>query len=176
MRKRGYDFMSYTSFPSSAKLYNDEPGQCSWWGFIFEELAAVPGATFQFKAKVKQQCSLPDRTWVSAIPATYWNGKEWRYLPWVGSTLVTPNESFDWTEISSILGTLPDDAIILRTSPCCGEGTLEMPSITWYDDIEVYINGKLAFKEEFSPPMFPMKPTEGPPLPRFLKIYWPRLR
>jgi len=142
LRKKEYDFLTWTSFPSSAKLTNDEGGDWAWWGWIFTNLAVTPGAKLLVKFKAKQQDVLYS---VSHIPVDGYNGKEWRRL-W---SVSVPLGTLGWSEYSAEI-TVPSDVIAIRSSPAGGAGSKEKPGVTWFDDVEVYLDGKLIFKEGFS--------------------------
>jgi len=144
VRKKEYDFLTWTSFPSSAKLYNDEGRGWvwAWWGWIFYDLPVTPGAKLAVKVKAKQQNVLYS---ASHIPIDGYNGKEWRRL-W---SLRLPLGTFDWSEHSRT-ETLPTDIIAIRSSPAGGAGSATAPGITWFDDLKIYQDDKLIYENKFS--------------------------
>jgi len=141
MRKKEYDFLTWTSFPSSIKLTNDERREWAWTGWVFYGLPVRPGSKLTVKFKAKQQNVLYS---VSHVPIDGYNGSEWRRIVNFGLSLGT----FDWTEHSRTI-TVPSDIISIRSSLAGGAGSPEALGITWYDDLRVYMDDKLIFSYDF---------------------------
>ena len=142
MKEKKHDFLTWKSFPSSAKLTNDEIKGWAWWGYVYENLSVEPGAVLSIRVKAKQK----DVTHhVSHIPIDGFDGIEWRRM----ASLHLPLGTFDWKEHRRDI-VVPPSIIAIRSSPAGGAGSEELPGITWYDDLKVYQDGDLIFSEDFT--------------------------
>jgi len=142
-----YDFLpwNYTSFPSSLKVVNDEyEARRTAWREIFRNLSVTPGATLTVKFNCKQQDVLYSTAHMSLRG---WNGREW---VWIGAIPPrAPTGTFPWEERSGSL-TIPEGITMIRGSFGAGPGTIESPGLTWIDDLQVYLDNKLIYFNDFS--------------------------
>lgn len=148
MRKREYDFLTWTSFPSSAKLICDEPE--TWVsGGDSPPIGVRPGSTVKITVKAKQENVLYKH---SHIHIDEWDGKEWKMA--VPLTVPPyPNIPFghvDWTQFSSAEYIIPPSVTAIIFRPLGGPGSKEAPGVTWFDDLKIYQDGVLIYAEDFS--------------------------
>jgi len=149
MRKTEYDFLTWTSFPSSIKMINDEPREWAWLGNVFQ-LSVKPGSKIRRVIKVKQQNVLYAG---SHTPIDGWDGKTWRRL----ANLWLPMGSFGWVEDVKEL-TVPSDVTAIRGHLAGGgSGSPETPGITWFDDLKIYQDDVLIYENYFSATPRPLK-------------------
>jgi len=71
---RGYDFLVWTSWPSSAKVVNDQGKGWVWWGALTPEIGVSPGDIIVIDAMVRQQDVLYSN---SEIATQGWDGEKW---------------------------------------------------------------------------------------------------
>jgi len=144
MKKAEYDFLTWTSFPSSLRFYNDEREGWAWREWI---LITLPkrGGTLRLEVNVKQENVLYTR---SHIPFSLFDGEKW--LP-VGTipTLDFPTGTFNW-QTFKYEHALPPATAAIRILPSGGAGSPEAPGITWFDDLRIYQDGKLIYENKFS--------------------------
>ena len=139
VRKIEYDFLTWTSFPSSIKLLNDEPT-----GFvglrILWDYPVKGGETVKVEAMVKGE-NLSD----SHMYIRWWDGRNWRDagVEWL------PKGTFDWRKFT-MTRTIGTPARLLRISIAGGRGLAGKLGITWVDDVKVWINGELIYANDFS--------------------------
>ena len=147
MKKFEHDFFSFTSFPSSIKLINDEPEvirypkpEMKWFWTI-----PVDPEKILIKTVVKvKQANVPaikGRIW-----AIGWNGVDWIGM---GFPDELPLGSFDWITLETERE-MPLNTSIVRLQLNGGGGTKEKPSTTWFDDLKIYQNGELIYSNDFA--------------------------
>ncbi len=152
MRKAEYDFLTYTSFPSSVKLINDEVGQTAWWKtWVPYSLPVTPGSTLRTEVKIKQQdvINRPEsRVILLGLKAGEWVGSKDLGLgyPFIG---YVPLGTFDWTLFERTI-TVPDDVPTIRLAYAGGAGTPERTGLTWYDDLKIYQDDVFIYENKFS--------------------------
>ncbi|RLJ01576.1 MAG: hypothetical protein DRP08_05350, partial [Candidatus Aenigmatarchaeota archaeon] len=92
MRKTEYDFLTWTSFPSSLKIINDEP---RWLFYPCDVVQVDPTLPYSCTVKVKQLNvrKVREDLWGSGIRIMVWDGKEWKSRGGVEFPLGT----WDWS-------------------------------------------------------------------------------
>jgi len=154
-RKAEYDFLTWTSFPSSAKLFNDMGGPPPATGFEILPISVTPGAALKIKFKAKQKNVLysPSFLWLLG-----WNGTEWKPLP-IGLTRIfeLPLGTFDWREFNIDADVVPSGVVALKGHLSGGAGDKERPGETWFDDLKIYMDDKLIYENYFSATPRPLK-------------------
>jgi len=144
VRKSEYDFLTWKSFPSSIKLYNDEAAGVTKF-LAFNNLPVSPGP-IKLQVNAKQENVLP--TPYSYIALSTFNGSEWKHL----SELILPIGTFDWRSFTLDRPDrpIPSDAKMLRAILVGAAGTKESPGLTWFDDLRVYQDDVLIYSNDFS--------------------------
>jgi len=170
MRRTEYDFLTWQSFPSSAKLIRDESGW-TFWPWI-KTIPVSPGVTVKasFKAKQQNVVSTP-----SHVKFEGWDGSRW--VDGFGAPLKTPRGlpfgSFDWTDFTGLHEqTIPPGFSAMRVTVVGGGGTPEAPSITWFDDLRIYQDDVLIYAGDFSnwaPIIIPAQIITGVAMIKFIK-------
>jgi hypothetical protein len=148
VRKVEFDFLTYTSFPSSIRLTNDEGKKSVWTDYVLiRNLAITPGSTITIEAKVKQQDVAPELETYSHCGVRYKDPATGQ-VTW-SCTAGAPAGTFDWRTIrgSRVVDQNIQTAYVFISG---GPGYPDKPGITWFDDIRVYQDGKLIFSADFS--------------------------
>jgi hypothetical protein len=139
-----YDFLTWTSFPSSVKLVNDEPEKATWL-LVFDFLSVKPGASIRAEMKAKQEKVLYPK-YVSGFAVDGWDGKEWKRI----ARLALPLGNFDWSEQRLDL-VVPSGIMAIRGALAGGAGSSEgVPGFTWFDDLKIYQDDVLIYANDFS--------------------------
>jgi len=145
--KEEYDFLTWTSFPSSAKIVCPRNTGWSVWPRPVAQVSVIPGSTVKIEANAKQQNVLKER-YRSAIPVDGFNGEEWSRI-WP-AVIHFPLGTFDWRKMERSF-TVPSDVEVIRVLYSCGAGISEdKPGITWLDDLKIYQDDKLIYANDFS--------------------------
>jgi len=157
VRKVEYDFITWTSFPSSLKLFSDEyrpPPPAPMAGLNITDIIVTPGKNIRVVAKAKQQNVLEPRSRI-----TLYVSKDGR-PPWTDLVrdvrLQLPSGTFDWRDYSFTV-TIPAGLPYMRVVANGGPGTPEAPGITWFDDLKIYQDDKLIYDNYFSATPRPLK-------------------
>jgi len=148
LRNVEYDFLAWTSFPSSLKAVNDGVER-RMAGKNIVDLVVSPGAEIKAVIKAKQQNVLGPPAPLSRLSLVV---SEAGVPPWSDITpkeLMFPSGTFDWTEFQGVV-TVPSGIRILRVVCNGGWGTETILGITWFDDLEIYQDDVLIFHEDFS--------------------------
>jgi len=166
-KKIEYDFLTWKSFPSSARLFNDEQeGFAIWILPQARSLPVTPGSTLRVEANVKQK-DVAVGPYPSLIPIDGWNGKEW-------SRIVTHHiklGTFDWLFLT-FESKVPSGIITITPALFGGAGYKEAPAITWFDDLKIYQDDKLIYANDFSnwtPIIIPAQIITGAAMIKFIK-------
>lgn len=141
--RASYDFIIYASFPSSAKMENDGQADWSYWGPSYR-VAVTPGASVKVKTKAKQE-NVVDPSHLSHVGIWGYDGKDWRWLDGV----LLPIGSFKWNYFERGI-TIPADVMAVGIYPAGGRGTPQRVGITWFDDLEAYMDDKLIYRNDFN--------------------------
>jgi len=144
-----FDFLTWRSFPSSLKLYTDEPREKT----LYKDIAIFTVQKIRdiiLKVSVKGTNILPQPApyFSSAgLNLSYWDGRRWVY--WAYPKL--PVGTYDWTEYTRTISFPPKvpepvTAKITYTSSS-PDGSL---ITVWLDNLRIYQNGKLIYENNFS--------------------------
>lgn len=148
MRKPEYDFLNWTSFPSSGKVFTDEARYDAWatWG-VSPVIPVTPGRTLKAEVMVKQQNVMYSRSHVHMVG---YDGKTWRVMPSIPPVETPiPVGTFDWKKFL-LEETIPSDIIAIRVDPAGGAGSPEAPGITWFDNLKIYQDDVLIYSNDFT--------------------------
>ena len=160
MRKVEYDFLTWTSFPSSLKLLNNESGNESWTHFDLPKISVVPGATLRCKVKAKQE------------NVTYSVSHGGHGLPSMPSFFELPLGTFDWKEFAGEEFKVAPGTHEMTPYLDGGSGSKGLPGVTWFDDLRVYQDGVLIYSNDFSnwaPIIIPAEIITGAAMIKFIK-------
>lgn len=142
MQKYEYDFINWSSFPSSRKVINDE--STDFWAFGFGWFPVTPRSIIKVEFMAKGENIIGGRVSRIAIDGKDVNGVEARIR--AGGDLFLPSGSFKWGKFETSL-IVPSNVTSIRVLFLGGNGT---PALTWYDDLKIYQNGALIFEDKFS--------------------------
>jgi hypothetical protein len=150
MPKLEFDFLSYTSFPSSVKYVNDTPGSWYWPPIVATNIPVTPGKKLRIEFKAKGTNIQP--TGVDKVGCFLWvqayDGKEWKEIsrvPKFPHMLGT----FNWAAFSGEL-TVPAGALLVRLGLGIASGTATQPSAFWLDDLKVFQDNALIYANDFN--------------------------
>jgi len=151
MRKAEYDFLSWTSFPSSGKILNDTRAS---WAYFFDgytpNLAVTPGSTVTIRVNAKQENVMYMAGGIAVHRYDRATG-EWKLL----TVLKLPLGSFDWQTFEHIFK-VPSNVTVIRCRiRAGGSGVSTSPGITWFDDLKIYMDDKLIYMNKFSNCLYP---------------------
>jgi len=150
MWRKEYDFFTWTSFPNSLKLINDELRNRGWVR-VFHLVPVTPSSTVKavIKGKTKDVLIVGDGWKVGSYLTIH--GSEtglpetWRYL----FRVETGYGTRDWKEYSAEL-VIPPDIKLLLGELVIGGGTPEKPAYSWFDDLKIYQDDKLIYTNYFT--------------------------
>ena len=163
-----YDFLNWTSFPSSLKLTNDGSVKYVNPGLLFNNLATRPGVPLRLELAGKQQNVTAPLGGYSHFPI--WGapqGGEYRYL----GSLAMPLGTYDWQPLSRELP-IPADIVMINATLGGASGTPENPGITWFDDLKIHQDDVLIYANDFSnwaPVIIPAQIITGVAMIKYLK-------
>jgi len=135
-----YDFLTWTSFPSSLKIVNDVLNSWHWYSEVGRGTPVKPGGKLKVSVKAKLQNVVSNE---SHVAVDGWNGSSWVRLMDLGVKTGT----IDWAEWNGET-TVPAGIQYIRCNLAAGGGTPE--GITWYDDLKIYQDGALIYANDFS--------------------------
>jgi len=141
LRKIEYDFLTWTSFPSSIKLINDEPERAAWTKF-YNAISVRPGFTLRVQIMAKQENV---QYYVGGLAVEGFDGKEWTRI----LRTKLPLGTFDWSIHSQEI-TVPANVVAIRLNMAGGAGEPGRPGITWFDDLKIYQDNVLIYANDFS--------------------------
>jgi len=151
MYKLEYEFLTWTSFPSSLKAINDENLLRGWWK-IFDKLPVTPSSRVRVEINIKTDNILtpypgrPEIEWGSYITIYGFDGEKWRPTdlaapdPW---TTCGAYGKTDWTKYEKEI-VIPSDIRMLQGRLVAAKG------LTWFDDLKIYQDDKLIYSNYFS--------------------------
>jgi len=148
MDKIEYDFLSWTSFPSSLKMIYDG-ARGFWWFIPGSERPVKPGAV-RISVKVKKENvgltpGIDPEFRDSRVIIWGFNGAEWK---WLGKMTVGYGTE-NWREYTGEVE-IPAGIDLLKVQLRCGAGAKERPAITWFDDLKIYQDDKLIYANDFN--------------------------
>ena len=148
MRKAEYDFLTWTSFPSSLKLLSDEERVAAWNGLRDVVIPFTPGAELRVEVQAKQQgvVTPTSRIYVYYYP---FDG-EWHYM----GDIELPTGTFNWSTfgLTRLSTRARENATHIRLEAFYGgsSGIQGRPAVTWYDNLEIYQDDTLIYANDFS--------------------------
>jgi len=144
VRKCEYDFLTWTSFPSSIKLINDEPER--WVNTPKSPpIKVTPRATIRLEVNAKAE----NMQFESGVCVDGWNGREWVRVAPLWRVLLLPTGTYDWFKATKEF-TIPSGITSIRVWLAGTWGTPGIPGITWFDDLKIYMDDKLIYADDFS--------------------------
>jgi len=140
MAKLEYAFLTFTSFPSSVKLINEEARRRGWW-VIFKDLPVIPESKVIVEIKGKAE-NVQIGSYLTIYGSA--DGVTYRYLDFIvpRSTLLGTSPWATYTE--EYKTTIPTDVNFLRGQLVAGQG------VTWFDDLKIYQDGVPIYENKFS--------------------------
>jgi len=151
LKKVEYDFLSWSSFPSSLKMINDEARRGPWL-VLFHNQPTTPGARITATFKIKEEHTIRDPSGLWGV-MIYWNREP--------APLPIPGKAYGWTWLEA--GTTPlgthdwMDWEIKAVHPVPSEGRYLLAylvgppgGISWWDDLKIYQDNKLIYENKFS--------------------------
>jgi len=140
MRKAEYDFLTWKSFPSSAKIWIDELEGWALWPRWLDSIAVRPEASVKVQVFVKQHNVLGFPSHILMEGYNQVTGDWQHILP----DIWFPKGSFNWTLHEHVFA-VPANVVALRLGLRGGGG-----GITWYDDLKIYQDDVLIYSNDFS--------------------------
>jgi len=140
--KKEYGFLTWTSFPSSLKLFNDEPGEV--YRVDLFTLPVTPGSTLKVEINAKKK-NVRFRN--SGLVFEAFNGR-WHYIP--SASITVGVGTLDWLKYAGEPWTVPENFTEIRIALTGGSGSPEAPGITWFDDLKIYKDDKLIYDNYFT--------------------------
>lgn len=150
--KESYDFLNFVSFPSSLRLENDT-------GYtVTPKVNYIP---LKGPGKVRVECMVKVK---GGYPAEKYNDKE--MSAWVGFGGRDANRKFvedtygrtyplvigdqDWVKVVGEANMTPEVVWLAFSTDPAGSGTPGKVAYTWFDDLKIYLDGKLIYEDNFS--------------------------
>ena len=162
MVKKEYDFLSWTSFPSSGKIINDREIGWERWEPEIIGLPVTPNSKLTLTINVKQiDTSTIQRSHIGINRLI--DGIEG---PRIGSALDFPPGRFDWRSFTHMV-IIPSEVNVVKVIIAAGpKGT------TWFDDLKIYQDDVLIYSNDFSnwaPIIIPTEIITGVVAIKFIK-------
>lgn len=146
MRKVEYDFLVWTSFPSSLKMVNDEAKAHPIFPYEpVRELSVKPGAKVTVTVNVKFQNTRYGDTHVAVDGFTA--TRERRRL--ITKRVDSGRGTLDWKPVNFSFD-VPGDVVMVTPIFWAGAGNSENPGVSWFDDFKIYQDGKLIYANDFN--------------------------
>jgi len=142
--KESFDFLRWTSFPSSLRADNDEGVNVTFRRRQFIPIKAP--ATIRVEGNIKvENGSIEEPAWIAIVG---WDaaGREIRETWFHTSGVVSKN----WVKMETSKDMPAGIANIELRMVCAGSGVKGKVAITWFDDLKIYANGKLIYANDFS--------------------------
>jgi len=152
VRKTEYDFLTWTSFPSSLKLTNDEKDVVI--GAWTPNLPIAKGDKLRVEVDVKQKDVPPEpapHVGKAFIWHRVWDGKEWAIWAWVPFSEREIPSTPEWTKFSLYNVIVPEGFSAISFAPhLWGSGVPNTPGIAWFDNLKIYKNDVLIYSDDFN--------------------------
>ena len=167
MGKAEYDFITWTSFPSSAKITVEEeaPRGTPWPG---EPQAIQVKAGDKLKVEVNAKCLNHRPTGdgsISRVTLGGWDGSKWVVMgPY--PIIPLPLGTFNWSKFTSPEVTVPAGITVVNVGPVGAVGTI------WFGDLKIYQDDVLIYENKFSnwaPVIIPTEIITGAAMIKFIK-------
>jgi len=149
MVEERFDFLKWTSPPSSLLVVNEKGTSATIWRRGSPELYLVP---LPKPGHVRLECNVMTRgaveehpAWVAAIGY----GPDGRTVP---RTWFRTNVAYwpRWVRISGEHD-MPEGVVMLAVRlVAAGSGVKGRPATTWYDDLAIYLDGELMYENKFT--------------------------
>jgi len=141
----GHDFMIWTSFPSSVKLFNPEPKRRGWWT-VFDHLPVTPKSKIKIEINAKSD-NLPAEGYGSYL--SIFGSKDG--VEYKGIGIIVPRikgvtgiyGKKDWDRYVTE-GEIPADVRMIRGYLVAAQGD------TWFDDLKIYMDDVLIYQDDFA--------------------------
>ncbi len=143
VKKTEYDFLNWTSFPSSIKLTNDTMTRSG--GGAFENIPVNPGTV---RVEVNGKTQDVQLIKGSGSYIAFWGHRADGSRKWIGTCDIRYG-THDWEKAEAELP-IPADIVILRGYLIAGGGNKAQPSISWFDDFVIKQNGRIIYENKFS--------------------------
>ena len=154
-----YDFLNFTSFPSSRKIVNPTAGNA--WSTLLGEpeiiVSVKPGSTLRVECNIKRVGAAGgvtmgyEVTWGAAVnverrvPVTPTTPAGWAKM----FGILTPMGAFNWTKFVAE-GKVPSDVSVVRITYACARAkTVGGENVAWFDDLKLYQDGVLIYSNSF---------------------------
>jgi len=144
--KTEYDFLNFTSAPSSLKLINDREEERVWFT-VGGVISVKPNSLITLKLKAKQM----EATLSGGYGAVNgWDGKNWSNLYALFYHL--PKGNFEWAEFTNDFPKhkILDGVTHLRILLGSGLGPEGQEVTNWYDDLKIYQDDELIYENYFT--------------------------
>jgi len=148
MKKIEYDFLTWTSFPSSLKLINDEPTRGPMV-LIADMIPVSGGRKISYEVQMKSQDALPAQAGTPGVGIAIFVSPDGVRFPFFDWLTGIEQGTHDWKKYRDEK-TLPTDARYVRAYVYGGTGRPGKPGINWYDDFKIYQDDKLIYENKFS--------------------------
>lgn len=141
-----YDFSTWTSFPSSAKLVNEETTKWAHW--FLPQISVIPGKTVRAMFKGKVENVNPEK-WSQShlLLQSIRNGE---ILNWFVAPI--PFSTKDWAEYTHE-AVVPEGVTTARMMLVGAVRISDKPAITWFDDLVITQNGEAIYENNFTAPL-----------------------
>jgi len=145
---REYDFLHWTSFPSSRKIINYKTDEQIWWTVV-DKLPVEPGKYLTVVVNVKGQNIGTPAACRSHIAIDCYNENYELFKIPRAMILYVPPRTTDWTQLKETV-IVPNGAVAILVTTIAGTAqSPDLPNISWYDDLKIYQNGELIYENTF---------------------------
>jgi hypothetical protein len=147
-----YDFLTWTSFPSSLKLVNETDREEYVWYRVAEAIPVKGGAKMTLEANMKQasygkrsrstsgmsMAGVRIDVWRDSLKG--YEGFLWLEAPW---------GDYDWVNVKYPFSpkAIPSDARYMKVA-LYAKGF--KPATIWFDDLRIYQDGAIIYSNDFS--------------------------
>jgi len=140
-----YDFLTWTSFPSSLKLVNDTTTIEYVWYKVAEGIPVKPGGKVTLECMGKQVGHFEKEKITGVRLDLMINGK---WDPAGFMWLAFPQGTFDWKKISYPVSpkAVPEGATVMMVR-LYAKGV--KGDVAWFDDLKIYQDGVLIYSNSF---------------------------
>jgi len=141
-----YDFLTWTSFPSSFKIINPASDRETMvWHGVVRDLAVNPDLPVLVEVNIKNQ----NLIWHSFVHIAGWDETLKKYVHKTSSPVTGPGTK-PWTHYRGGYFAPIGSRMIAISLVGRGGTSPETPGITWFDDLRVFQDDKLIYANDFS--------------------------